>query len=148
MLYTKEDAARFDLILALACEEKGGYVGIDQVRSVIEHLSKDEYDVLIEKLGFANRDLNTPVIRINDIYVMSIGTTSLFLKKGGFLAHLTNAESETERKINRETLELKNLDLNVKNSTRVFKTYWWTFGMAVVALLISLILLALKLFGK
>lgn len=38
--------------------------------------------------------------------------------------------------------------LDLKNSERIFMTYWWTFGLAVAAFLISLSLLILRLTGK
>ena len=47
----------------------------------------------------------------------------------------------------REASELKkkkeNIDL--KNAERIFKTYWFTFAMAAIGLVISIILLVLKL---
>jgi hypothetical protein len=39
----------------------------------------------------------------------------------------------------------RKMKVDVKNAERIAKTYWWTFGFALVALLISLVLLVLKL---
>lgn len=39
----------------------------------------------------------------------------------------------------------KKLKIDIANAERINATYWWTFGIAVAAFLISLVLLILKL---
>src|ERR1044072_3535592 len=56
-------------------------------------------------------------------------------------------EKERKEEI-KERLAQEKLEIDYKNAKRVFKTYWWTFGFAVVGLLISLFLLFLKIAGK
>lgn len=48
---------------------------------------------------------------------------------------------ETQKALRKEQKEI----VDLRNSERIFKTYWWTFGIAVAAFLISLCLLFLKL---
>lgn len=45
----------------------------------------------------------------------------------------------------KEILELRKLDLDVKNAERIYKSYWWTFGIAVLGVLLALTSLFLQL---
>lgn len=38
----------------------------------------------------------------------------------------------------KEQLELEKLKYDIKNAKRIYKTYWWTFIFAIIALIISL----------
>jgi len=57
-------------------------------------------------------------------------------------------EKELTDKHDKSELELHKLKLDITNAKRVSKTYWWTFGMSALALLLSLVLAILKLLGK
>ena len=48
----------------------------------------------------------------------------------------------------KDLLQEKKLRIDVKNAERIFKTYWWTFAMALVSLGVSIYLLILKLKGR
>lgn len=61
-----------------------------------------------------------------------------FIKQGGYSALHKN---ETESKI----LQEKKMVLDIANAQRVYDSYWVTFGIAIAAFLISVILLVLKL---
>lgn len=50
-------------------------------------------------------------------------------------------EDEKQKAIRKEQKEI----IDLRNSLRIFKTYWWTFSIAVAAFFISLCLLFLKL---
>jgi len=45
----------------------------------------------------------------------------------------------------KEILELRKLELDVKNAERIYKTYWLTFGIAIGAFLIAIFSLWLQL---
>ena len=63
-------------------------------------------------------------------------------------AHKWMLEEAEYRRINEKCeLEIKKLRLNIVNAERISKTYWWTFGIALAAFLISLVLLILKIKG-
>jgi len=47
----------------------------------------------------------------------------------------------------KDILQERKLRIDVKNAERIFKTYWITFGMALLGLAISIYLLILKLKG-
>ncbi len=58
--------------------------------------------------------------------------------KGGWLRHL---ELETEKLLQdkaRQRLTDEKLKYDVKNAKRIFKTYWWTFGISIAAFILAL----------
>jgi hypothetical protein len=58
-----------------------------------------------------------------------------------------NERREQEQKAIDEQSKLK-LVYDLKNAERIYKSYWWTFGIAIAGLLISLILLILRFVVK
>ena len=54
-------------------------------------------------------------------------------------------EKTTLREKEIADLNYKKLQYDFRNAKRVYKSYWWTFGIAVAAFLISLVLLIIKL---
>lgn len=68
-----------------------------------------------------------------------------FMKKGGFTRIAEQQEHEKKQREETEKLNLEKLKYDVRNSKRIFKTYWVTFGMALIGLIVSLILLILKI---
>ena len=58
-----------------------------------------------------------------------------------------NEKLRIEKEFARQELSDKKSHIDFRNAQKVAKTYWLTFGMAVFALLISLVLLILKLIG-
>jgi hypothetical protein len=62
-----------------------------------------------------------------------------FLRKGGFTKIGEAAFSKKRIEDEKETLSLEKLRYDTKNAKRIFKTYWWTFSISILALLLSLI---------
>ncbi|MBZ5857764.1 hypothetical protein [Flavihumibacter profundi] len=67
------------------------------------------------------------------------------LQMGGYNELLKRDEERKNNVKVKQELELEKLRYDVKNSKRIYKTYWWTFAFSITALVISLILLYLKL---
>lgn len=65
-------------------------------------------------------------------------------KAGGHYAYLKKLEKEEASKRERQALNDEKLKYEVKNTKRIFKTYWITFWFAIIALIISLALAILK----
>ncbi|MES2265603.1 MAG: hypothetical protein V4520_02505 [Bacteroidota bacterium] len=63
----------------------------------------------------------------------------------GLSKYLTDLENRANEKAD---LEFKKLSIDVKNAERIHSTYWYTFGMSLIALLISATLLIIKLLEK
>lgn len=56
-------------------------------------------------------------------------------------------ERETLDKKRKDQADAK-LDYDLRNAERVYRSYWWTFGLAIVSLVMSLILFILKIAEK
>lgn len=67
------------------------------------------------------------------------------LREGGYEKYIEKRASQTDRQNEIENLTYKKLKYDTANSARIFKTYWWTFGLSVAAFVISTLLLILKL---
>jgi hypothetical protein len=61
-----------------------------------------------------------------------------FLNNGGFSRLFDSSAEVLRKKEEKEKLELEKLNFDTKNARRVYKTYWFTFAFALIALLISL----------
>lgn len=73
-------------------------------------------------------------------------TTGTRLKDSGWV--FKGFEAERQKDLadkERQSLKDEKLGYEVENARRIFKTYWWTFAFAIIALIISLSLLFLKL---
>ncbi len=59
-------------------------------------------------------------------------------KAGGHFEYLKKLEEKTIADTERQNLNDEKLKYDVKNSKRIFKTYWWTFGISILAFLLAL----------
>ena len=66
-------------------------------------------------------------------------------KKGLSFVSFEEIENKEKIEFERQKLTDEKLKYDVKNSQRIFKTYWWTFTFSIIALIISLTLAILKL---
>ena len=64
---------------------------------------------------------------------------------GGHFAYLKKIEYKDTAEKERQELNDEKLKYDIKNSKRIFKTYWWTFGIAIAGFIIALGLGILKL---
>ena len=58
-------------------------------------------------------------------------------KAGGHFLYLKKIEELENLKIERQRLNDEKLKFDVKNSKRIFKTYWWTFAISILAFLLA-----------
>ncbi|RAI94169.1 hypothetical protein [Algoriphagus yeomjeoni] len=56
-----------------------------------------------------------------------------FYFEGGFTAIFENQEKERLEIKEKKSLELEKLTYDVRNSRRIYRTYWWTFFFALVS---------------
>lgn len=92
-----------------------------------------------------NENSSNPVFRLSHEGHLGIDEYGSYLKYIEAL-EASHAEQDAERLIikKREKLSDEKLEYDVKNAKRIFKTYWWSFWFAVIALAISLTLGILK----
>ncbi|MBN7818058.1 hypothetical protein [Algoriphagus pacificus] len=55
-----------------------------------------------------------------------------FYFKGGFNSVFEEQEKERQEAAEKKRLELEKLKFDVKNTKRIYKTYWWAIGFALV----------------
>jgi hypothetical protein len=70
------------------------------------------------------------------------------LSKMTFEEYQESLRIEADEKKERDRLTGEKLAIDVLNARRVYKSYWWTFGIALSGLIISIILLILRISGK
>ncbi len=135
----------------------------------ILHLFSNETAIysttIYEKCGGKNNHIVTNAIEklMSDGYLKTSGNSHfmlggegiLFINNGGYaglceqyrIEQLTkNSEFEEEREL--AELNKEKIKIDIKNAKRIYKTYWFTFIIALGGFLISMILLILKFIGQ
>ena len=100
------------------------------VRNIIQPLLADE---IIKKIPAAPE------------YVIC---TEAGAKINSYRDYINNQSAEVMRQREIAKLTRKKLKYDAANAKRIYHTYWWTFGFAIVGLVISVVLLIFKLIGK
>ena len=59
-------------------------------------------------------------------------------KVGGHFSYLKKIEEKAISDKERQMLNDEKLKYDVKNAKRIFKTYWWTFGISILGFLLAL----------
>jgi len=66
------------------------------------------------------------------------GYVKAFLSEGGFSSLFDKENAKQEKIRASEELNQEKLKYETRNAKRIYKTYWWTFFFALIALLVSL----------
>ncbi len=66
-------------------------------------------------------------------------------ENGGWLKHIELEKQKEKIESDRQQMSDQKLKYDVKNARRIFKTYWWTFGVSIAAFIISVMLGIIKL---
>jgi hypothetical protein len=82
----------------------------------------------------------------NDSWHLRLTPLGILVKKGGgHLLYLKKLEDRATAEHERQRLNDEKLKYDLKNSKRIFKTYWWTFWFSVISIIYVLVQLILKL---
>ena len=79
-----------------------------------------------------------PETNLNDEDFWATDFVKAFLNDGGFSYKFKSAYEKVRKQEEKENLDLEKLRYDVKNAKRIYKTYWWTFAFALLALIVSL----------
>jgi predicted methyltransferase len=111
-----------------------------------ENDNRVRINTLFNKFNLELIDKNFLVKTLKEFGIIRIDKGLYSLTKKG-LSFVSFEEIENKEKIEfeRQKLTDEKLKYDVKNSQRIFKTYWWTFTFSIIALIISLTLAILKL---
>ena len=64
--------------------------------------------------------------------------TRTFLNSGGFVSIFKLSTEIQEKESEKEKLNSEKLKYDIKNSKRIFRTYWWTFYLSILGFLLAL----------
>ncbi len=96
-------------------------------------------DIIYKMLSYEPKVLVTDSKKGTRTSVWVTPIASDFLETGGFTkigeANFYKQKAEKAK----EELSFEKLKYDVKNSRRIFKTYWWTFSISILALILSVI---------
>ena len=98
-----------------------------------------------ECLKYANILMDKKLVHLTNerVDISAFGTD--IINKGGWFKYLETEKENALTERERQLLNDEKLKYDVKNSKRIFKTYWWTFTFSIIALIISLMLAILKI---
>ena len=103
-------------------------------------------DLIRKMLEFKPRILVSTGLEIQSVYDIT-PFAKTFLWHGGFAKVAQEIQVQKQLEAEKEKLGLEKLRYEVKNTKRIYKTYWFTFLAAIIGLVISLVLFLLKLLG-
>lgn len=135
----KEQATHLDLILQLLVDNT---VSVGSVEEINENLLKDKsYEYCLALFYIMEEHYPRLLYPVTDLSHDSFWASDYvpaFLHNGGFTALYEAAATVQENDAEKEKLNLEKLKYDIKNSKRIFKTYWWTFGISIAGLLLAL----------
>jgi len=129
----RKQAVELDIIL------KGSNGLITSIDSIKKSISVEDTDYCIN-LFFQLKNHTPSLLREGSVqsYFLLTEYTRAFLSQGGFTEIYDKALLEEKKNSEIEELNLTKLRYDAKNAKRVYRTYWWTFAFAIIALGVSL----------
>jgi hypothetical protein len=136
----KEQAVDLDLILQMLTKRKQSNAeSVDTINNILFPNKSREYCLsLFYKLADYSPRLLYPENDLDEDTFWATEYVPAFLHDGGFTALYENEAKKQESEAEKERLSLEKLQYDVKNSKRIFKTYWWTFGISILSLSLAL----------
>lgn len=149
MKINREQAKHLDLILELLVDKT---VNVNSVEEIKENLLKDKSYEYCLSLFYILSDhhprLLYPISGLSEDTFWASEYVPAFLHDGGFSAIYDSAAAKLEIEEEKERLNIEKLRYDVKNSKRIYKTYWWTFAISIVGFLLALSKIILDLVNK
>lgn len=136
---TEKQSRQLDLILKTLINNEGKSYDIDRMnKEILPEESIDDCRVLFHILNNHYPALLYPISGPSEESFWTNDYAKAFITEGGF-SKLFDDEFVQENHNNEfQKLSLEKLKYDTKNAKRIFKTYWWTFFIALLAFLISL----------
>ena len=137
---TKEQSIHLDLILKTLVEKKKRNAeSIDTInQELLPEKSRDYCLSLFYILAEYYPKLLYPKTDLNENCFWATEYVPAFIHNGGFTSIFEKAYKEQEIEREKEELNLEKLKYDVKNSKRIYRTYWWTFGISISGLVLAL----------
>ncbi|HUH73000.1 MAG TPA: hypothetical protein VLZ75_01210 [Chitinophagales bacterium] len=138
---TKEEATHLDLILRYFNEKSIDRCNLNRIKKDILPNYPIEYcKSLVDILENQNPKLikDKEYVDHDDFVIFTTNNISKFLENGGFSNQFNIEVVNQSIAQERNTLELEKLRYDVKNSKRIYKTYWYTFFFALSGFIYAL----------
>lgn len=140
MKLTKETAGDLDLVIKELIATNSRIASVEDMKAVLFPDKPEGYLISIfhhlnehrPRLLVSEPDPSPELFWANDY-------TPAFYYDGGFMAIFVEQEKERLEVEEKKKMELEKLRFDVKNTKRIYKTYWWTFGFALIGFVYVLI---------
>lgn len=141
--FTENECNLLDHILTITLNN--GFVtddllpkSVDNFKDLFPEVESGDYSYYLSTINYEDlaevHRYNANHFRIEPI----AGKTEKFIDNGGFRKRFDIQKGKKKRHEEVDNLTFEKLKYDVKNSKRMYKTYWWTFSFALIALLISI----------
>lgn len=135
----EKQSRQLDTILKKLTSKKGKATSVEFINK--ELFPNETYESCLS-LFYILKEYYPPLLypksEVNDDCFWAREYVTAFLNEGGFSRIYDIKSHEINNKKEKERLELEKLKYDIKNAKRIYKTYWWTFIFAIIALIISL----------
>lgn len=138
--FTKEKVIDLDLILKTLIEkDTHNNLSVDIINEKLFPEKSREYCMSLFFILADNYPrLLYPEDNLNEDVFWATEYVPVFLNDGGFTSIYEKAYKKQIIEDEKEKLNLEKLRYDVKNSKRIYKTYWWTFWISIAGLLLAL----------
>jgi hypothetical protein len=139
MVITQEQAKHLDLILSTLLNKEGTVYDVETINSkLIPDKSYDYCLSLFYILANFPQRLLWPKDNLSEEHFWATDYVKVFLHDGGFTSLYERAEAKQKIESEKERLNLEKLKYDVRNTKRIYKTYWLTFGVSIAGFLLAL----------
>lgn len=140
MKLTKETARDLDLLIQELVADNSKIASVEDMKEVLFPEKPEGYLVsMFDHLNEHRPRLLFPITNPTPDTFWANDYLPAFYFDGGFPAIFEDQEKERLEAEEKKKLELEKLKFDVKNTKRIYKTYWWTFSFALVGFIYVLI---------
>ncbi|RAI86755.1 hypothetical protein [Algoriphagus yeomjeoni] len=140
MKLTKETASDLDLLIKELVADNSKVASIEDMKSVLFPDKPEAYLMaLFHHLKSHSPSLFFPEPEPSPELFLASDYLPAFYYEGSFTAIFESQEKERLETEEKKKLELEKLKFDVKNTKRIYKTYWWTFVFALISFVYVLI---------
>lgn len=136
----EKQAGHLDLILKTLLDPKTDALSVKLVNK--ELLPNESYEYCLELyylLKAYPQDLLYPEVDPEPDNFWATDYVTAFIHSGGFTKIYNDEYDRQLHELEKEQLEREKLKYDLKNAKRIYKSYWFTFSFAVIALVLSIL---------
>jgi hypothetical protein len=132
------DGQAKDLILEYALKNEKKTISAHEIqKEVLTKLSQDEVEFLFEKILNSSDNVAHIVISENACLINATGITKRFIEQGGYTKSEKITSELKKKEEEKESIDLQKSIIDLRLKKWQLKTFWWIFGFAIIASLLS-----------